>query len=162
MIMNSTPRPPRVCPASTADLKELLGRRIGPTEWFEITQAKIDAFADLTEDRQWIHVDPKRAAASEFGSTIGHGLFTLALGPKMMYELMSFDSFAHSLNYGYQKVRFPSPLPVDSRIRMYMTVSDVEELDVGAKFTVTQEFEREDQEKPVCVAEAVSWLVDGA
>jgi acyl dehydratase len=162
MIMNSTPGPPQVCPASTADLKELLGRRIGPTGWFEITQAKIDAFADLTEDRQWIHVDPKRAAASGFGSTIGHGLFTLALGPKMMYELMSFDGFAHSLNYGYQKIRFPSPLPVDSRIRMYMTVSDVEELDLGAKFTVTQEFEREGQEKPVCVAEAVSWFVDGA
>jgi hypothetical protein len=75
----------------------------------------------------------------------------------MMYELMSFEAFANSLNYGYQKVPFRSPLPVDSRIRMYMTVGAVEELEARAKLTVTQEFEREGQEKPVCVAEAVSW-----
>ena len=91
--MSSSPDP-MVRPASTADLKDLFGRRIGPTEWFELTQEKIDTFAELTEDRQWIHVDTEKAATSEFGPTIGHGLFTLSLGPKMMYELMSFEAFA--------------------------------------------------------------------
>ena len=157
----SDTRTQQVRPTSTADLEGLLGQRIGPSEWFEIDQERIDAFADLTEDRQWIHVDPDRAADSEFGSTIGHGLLTLALGPKMMYELMSFEGFAHSLNYGYQKVRFPAPLPVGSRVRMYMTVSAVEKLREGAKCTITQEFVRAGQEKPVCFAEAVSYFVDG-
>src|SRR5664279_6578901 len=110
---SSTP----IKPTSVQDLKDLVGTKLGPTEWHDITQDRINAFADLTGDHQWIHVDPERANASDFGSTIAHGLYSLSIGPRFMEDLMAFDGFAHSLNYGYEKVRFPAPLPVGSRIR---------------------------------------------
>jgi acyl dehydratase len=150
----------RLYPKTADDLRALMGAPIGPTGWQEITQAKINAFAELTGDRQWIHVDPDRAAASPFGSTIGHGLFTLALGPMLMEELMDFGGFAHSLNYGYQKVRFPAPLPVDSRIRMSFEVAAVEDVGGGIQLTTRQTFEREGQDKPVCVAESLGRFVE--
>lgn len=156
--MSTTSSPHR--PTSVAELRELEGRELGPTAWYDISQARIDAFADLTEDRQWIHVDPERAADSELGTTIGHGLFTLSLGPKFMEELMAFDGFEKSLNYGYGKVRFPSPLPVDSRIRMRATITAVDDVPGGAQVTTTQVFEREGQEKPVCVAESIGRFVE--
>lgn len=144
-------------PSSVSDLRELVGKELGPTEWFEITQADIDAFADLTRDRQWIHVDPARASASPFGSTIAHGLFSLSLGPWLFEQLMAFEGFAHALNYGYEKVRFPAPLPVGSKIRMRATVTSAE--DVGndsALVIISQVFERHGADKPVCVAQSVA------
>ena len=147
-------------PTSTADLQALIGTELGPTGWWEVTQERIDAFADLTGDHQWIHVDPARAAASPLGSTIAHGLLTLSLGPMLVEELIAFDGFAHSLNYGYAKVRFPSPLPVGSRVRMRATIVAVDPVANGAQVTVTQVFERDGSSKPVCVAESIGRFVE--
>ena len=147
-------------PASTADLLALVGTELGPTGWWDVTQERVDAFAEATGDHQWIHVDPERAAASPLGTTIAHGLLTLSLGPMFVEALIAFDGFAHSLNYGYAKVRFPSPLPVGSRVRMRATVSAVEPVTGGAQVTVTQVFERDGSSKPVCVAESIGRFVE--
>src|SRR5690606_18733774 len=88
-------------PTSIDELVDLVSKELGPTNWHTLVQEDIDTFADVTGDHQWIHVDPERSAAGPFGTTIGHGLFTLSLGPTFMEELMAFDGFAHSLNYGY-------------------------------------------------------------
>lgn len=151
--MTTAPVPVR--PTTVRELKELVGRELGPTEWHDITQERINAFADLTGDHQWIHVDPERAGASAFGSTIAHGLYSLSLGPAFMESLMAFDGFAHSLNYGYNKVRFPSPNPVGSRIRMRATITTVDDVDGGAQVTTLVTFEREGSAKPIVVAESV-------
>ncbi len=154
------PSAERLRPTTIADLQELVGSTLGPTRWHTLTQADIDAFADVTGDHQWIHVDPERAAAGPFGRTIGHGLLTLSLGPALTEELMAFDGFAHGLNYGYGKVRFPHPLPVGARVRMTATVSEVTPMGEGsAQVTTTQVFEAEGIEKPVCVAESIGRFV---
>lgn len=140
-------------PTSFGELAALQGTTLGPSQWQEITQQKIQAFADLTGDHQWIHVDPSRANASRFGSTIAHGLYSLSLGPMLMESLMAFDGFEHSLNYGYNRVRFPAPLPVGSFIRMTATIDSVEEVPSGAQLATTQRFERQGFEKPTCVAQ---------
>ena len=143
-------------PTSVQDLKDLVGTRLGPTEWHVVDQAKIDAFADLTGDHQWIHVDPQRAADSPFGSTIAHGLYSLSRTPAFLEELMAFDGFAHSLNYGYDKVRFIHPLPVDSRIRLVAELASVEETGPGAvKVVTTLTVEAEGIDKPILVAESI-------
>lgn len=153
--MPEIPHPIR--PTTIHELKSLVGTELGPTQWRTVTQTAIDGFADVTDDHQWIHVDPSRASESSFGSTIAHGLYSLSLGPAFMEELMAFDGFAHSLNYGYEKVRFPAPLPVGSRIRMRATVASVDEVDAGtANLATTQVFEREGAEKPICVAQSVA------
>jgi acyl dehydratase len=149
-------------PASVTELKELVGRELGPTEWLDVGQDKIDAFAEVTGDHQWIHVDPERAAESPMGSTIAHGLLTLSLGPAFMEALMSFEGFAHALNYGYEKVRFPAPVPVGSRLRMRAVVADVAEVPGGAQVTMTQTIEREGGDKPVLVAQAVARFYERA
>jgi acyl dehydratase len=149
-------------PQSVADLRALQGTELGPTAWVEITQDKIDAFAAVTGDHQWIHVDPVRAAASPMGSTIAHGLLTLSLAPAFMEELMAFDGFAHALNYGYEKVRFPAPVPVGSRVRMRAAITDVAEVPGGAQVTTTQTIEREGGDKPVLVAQSVARFYERA
>jgi acyl dehydratase len=138
------------------DLKASVGQEVGVSEWQTVDQAEIDRFADATGDHQWIHVDPERARDTPFGSTIAHGLYTLSIGPKLMNELFTVDKVAFALNYGYGKVRFPSPLPVDSKVRMRATLSNVEDVGGGVQVTITQTFEREGGEKPVCVAEALA------
>src|SRR5262249_44212976 len=100
------------------DLKGRVGQELGVSDWHEVTQAEIDAFAEATDDHQFIHVDPERARQTPFGSTIAHGLYTLSLGPKFSYEMFSVDDVAFGINYGYEKIRFPSPVPVDSKVRM--------------------------------------------
>ncbi len=150
-----------VKPESAEDLRALVGTVLGPTDWYTVDQPKVDAFAEATEDRQWIHVDPDRAAASPLGGTIAHGLFTLGLGPHFVEELISFDGFAHSLNYGYGKVRFPAPLPVGARVRMSLSIDAVDDVSGGAQLTSTQRFEAEGSEKPVCVAESLARFVEG-
>ncbi len=149
-----------VRPSTAAELRALQGTELGPTAWYEVTQERIDAFAQATGDHQWIHVDPERAAASPLGSTIAHGLFTLSLGPAFMEDLIAFDGFAHSLNYGYGKVRFPAPVPVGSRLRMRATISDVADVSGGVQVTTTQVFEIEGGAKPVCVAESLGRFME--
>ncbi|MGH2940899.1 MAG: MaoC family dehydratase [Solirubrobacterales bacterium] len=155
------PTPDLIHATSADDLFALEGRELGPTRWVGIAQEQIDAFAELTGDHQWIHTDPERAAASEFGSTVAHGLMTLAFGPMLMYELIAFDGFAHELNYGYEKVRFTAPLPVDSRVRMTATVVSVARAGAGIKVVARQIFEREGQDRPVCVADAIARVAEG-
>jgi acyl dehydratase len=143
------------------ELRAARGTELGVTGWREITQAEVDAFADATGDHQWIHVDPERAARSPLGGTIAHGLFTLSLAPAMTSSLLSFDGFAFALNYGYNRVRFPAPLPVGSRVRMHATLAAVDDIPGGAQITIVQTFEREGAEKPVCVAESVARVYVG-
>ena len=143
------------------DLRAALGTELGVTDWQEVTQAAIDAFADVTGDHQWIHVDVERAAQSPFSGTIAHGLYTLSLAPALTDSLLAFDGFAFALNYGYNRVRFPAPLPVGSRVRMRATLSSVEEIVGGAQITIVQTFEREGGPKPVCVAESLARVYAG-
>ena len=143
-------------PTSVEDLKALVGVELGPTEWHVVDQSRIDGFADLTGDHQWIHVDPTKAADSPFGSTIAHGLYSLSRTPAFLEELMAFDGFAHSLNYGYDKVRFIHPLPVDSRIRLRASLTSVEETSPGAVKVVTMlTVEAEGIDKPILIAESI-------
>lgn len=143
-------------PSSVAELVALEGEILGPTDWYEITQPGIDTFAEATRDFQWIHTDPERAGASPLGSTIAHGLLTLSLGPKFTMELIDFDGFGHSLNYGYDRVRFPAPLPSGSWLRMHLVVAAIEDVSGGVQVTLRQTFERRGTERPVCVADALA------
>ncbi len=143
------------------DLKSKVGEEIGVSEWREVTQDDIDRFAEVTGDDQWIHVDPERAKDTPFGGTIAHGFFTLSLAPRFSYDLWTLDGVAMALNYGLNKMRFPSPLPVGSKVRMRVTVQSVEDIPGGAQLTVVNTFEIEGGEKPVCVAEQVSRLYTG-
>jgi acyl dehydratase len=143
------------------DLKARVGQELGVSDWHEVTQAEIDAFAAATDDHQFIHVDPERAKQTPFGSTIAHGLYTLSLGPKFSYAMFSVDNIAFGLNYGYEKVRFPAPVPVDSRLRMRAELVKVDDVAGGVQFTIKQTYEVEGGEKPVCVAESVSRVYSG-
>lgn len=149
-----------VTPASVDELQELIGQQIGPSEWHEVTQERVNAFADATGDHQWIHVDPDRAAASGLGTTIAHGLYSLSLGPAFSYALVSFEEIAENgLNYGYDKVRFPAPLPVGSRVRMTHTLIAIDEVPGGLQVRSRQSFEREGHDKPVAVSESLARIV---
>lgn len=143
-------------PTSVQDLKDLVGVEVGPTQWHVVDQTKIDGFADITGDHQWIHVDPAKAADSPFGSTIAHGLYSLSRTPAFFEELMAFDGFTHSLNYGYDRIRFIHPLPVDSRIRMRAEVTQVEETSPGQVNVVTKlTVEADGIDKPIVVANSI-------
>ncbi|HEY6053519.1 MAG TPA: MaoC family dehydratase [Gaiellaceae bacterium] len=132
------------------------GLELGPSEWQEIRQERIDAFADATGDHQWIHVDPERAAAGPFGGTIAHGFLTLSMLPQSTFELMHVEDARTAINYGLNKVRFPAPVPVGSRIRTTFRLVDVSEIEGGVQVVTAATVEREGSEKPVCVAETVS------
>jgi acyl dehydratase len=127
----------------------------GPSSWIEITQAKIDGFADATDDHQWIHVDPERAKEGPFGSTIAHGYLTLSLLPVASYEVVPRQGGSMSINYGLNRVRFPAPVPVGSRVRATFEVVGVDEEDWGGQATMKATIERDGGDKPVCVAEIV-------
>jgi acyl dehydratase len=143
------------------ELHAHIGQELGVSSWYEVTQETIDRFAEVTEDFQWIHVDVERAKETPFGGTIAHGLFTLSLGPKFSYEIVDVQGFAFGVNYGYGRVRFPAPLPVGSNVRMRATLTSVEEVPGGVQFTITQTFEREGHDKPVCVAESLARAFTG-
>jgi acyl dehydratase len=143
------------------ELKAQVGQELGVSAWYEVTQEAINRFADVTGDFQWIHVDVEKAKATPFGGTIAHGLFTLSLGPKFANEILDLQGFAFGLNYGYDRIRFPAPLPVGSRLRMRATLAKVDDVPGGVQFTVTQTFEREGSEKPVCVAESLARAFTG-
>jgi acyl dehydratase len=143
------------------ELKSKIGEELGVSDWYEVTQERINAFAESTEDFQWIHVEPERAKDTPFGGTIAHGLLTLSLGPKFSYSLFELQGFAFGLNYGYDRVRFPAPVPVGSKLRMRATLSKVDDVAGGLQITITQTFEIEGGEKPVCVAESLSRVYGG-
>ena len=131
-----------------------VGDTFGPSSWIEIPQEKIDAFAEATGDHQWIHVDPERAKDGPFGTTIAHGYLTLSLLPVASYEVVPRQG-GMSINYGLNRVRFPAPVPVGSRLRTTFEVIGVEEHDWGIQATMQATIEREGGDKPVCVAELV-------
>jgi len=154
-LSSGRPRTPRTREA----LEDLVGTELGPTAWREVTHAQVCAFAEVTGDRQWIHLDQDRAAKGPLGTTIAHGLLTLSLGPALLAELLSFEGFSASLNYGYDRVRFPSPLPVGARVRMRATVLDLSERGPAIHVHHRQTFEREGSDRPVAVADAVAHLL---
>jgi acyl dehydratase len=139
-----------------AGLKELVGQHLGYSEWLEITQERVNTFADATGDHQWIHVDPERAKDGPFGGTIAHGYLTLSLGPVLMPSIASVSGVRMGVNYGCNKVRFLSPVKVGARVRLGAELTDVEELPGnGAQVSMTFTFEIEDSEKPAAVAEII-------
>ncbi len=131
------------------------GLEVGPTDWREIKQSRIDAFADATDDPQWIHVDPVRAADGPFGTTVAHGFLTLSLLVPAAYELLPIENASATINYGLNKVRFPAPVPVGSKTRTRLRIDDVAEINGGVQVTMAATVEREGGDKPVCAAELV-------
>ena len=128
------------------------GARFGPGPWFTIDQARVDGFADSSSDIQWIHTDPLRAAAGPFGTTVAHGFLTLSLLSPLFDELVAFEDSALSINYGLDRVRFPAPVPVGSRIRATFEVESVREIEGGIQATFASRVELEGSDKPGCVA----------
>ena len=143
--------------SSIDELKELIGEPIGPSDWVEVTQEDINKFAEVSGDDQWIHVDVERAEReSPFGTTVAHGNLTLSLIDGLRLKLIKQEGVKMGINYGWNKVRFPAPVPAGSKVRATAEIQTVEELgdgwvQVATKFTL----EREGGEKPVCVAESV-------
>lgn len=131
------------------------GTELGPTEWLEITQDRVNLFADATDDHQWIHVDPERAAGGPFGGAIAHGLLTLSLIPHFTHQLYSVDNVAMAINYGYNKVRFITPVKVGAKLRARAAISSVTQLDNGVQATLSTTVEIEGSDKPAAVAEAI-------
>jgi acyl dehydratase len=142
-------------------VKDFVGQELGVSDWHLVTQEEIDEFARVTGDDQWIHVDVERAKGSPFGGTIAHGYFTLSLAPRFSYDMFTFEGFAFGVNYGLNRLRFPSPMPVGDRVRMRAKLASVEEIPGGAQITTELTFEREGGEKPVCVAESLSRVYTG-
>jgi acyl dehydratase len=138
-------------------LRELIGQPIGPTDWVEITQEDIDKFAEVSRDHQWIHTDPERAAReSPFGTTVAHGNLTLSLVDALRTQLIAQQGVKMGINYGFNKVRFPAPVPSGSRIRATAEVMSVDDLGEGWWHVVTKfTLERDGGDTPVCVAESV-------
>ncbi|AYL35229.1 MaoC family dehydratase [Streptomyces fungicidicus] len=141
---------------SVDDLKAAVGEQLGYTDWLEVDQKRIDLFAEATGDHQWIHVDPEKAAAGPFGTTIAHGYLTLSLLPLFGPQLLSVEGVRMGVNYGTNKVRFPAPVPVGSRVRATATVTAVDEVQGGVQVATAFTVEREGGDKPVCVAESVA------
>ncbi|MFI0818413.1 MaoC family dehydratase [Streptomyces sp. NPDC021098] len=141
---------------SPEELRAAVGEELGPTDWLEIDQKRIDLFADATGDHQWIHVDAEKAAAGPFGTTIAHGYLTLSLLPHFSPRLLRVEGVTMGVNYGTNKVRFPSPVPVGSRLRATGRIAEVAEVKDGIQLTLTVTVEREGGTKPACVAESVS------
>src|ERR1700722_18082968 len=136
-------------------LKELQGKHIGWTSWHEVDQNQVNLFADATGDHQWIHVDPERAANGPFGGAIAYGDLTLSLAPVLLSELLAVEGMAFGVNYGCNKVRFPSPVKVGSKLRLGAEVTSVEDVPGGVQATYTLTIETEGSTKPSCVAEVV-------
>lgn len=141
------------------ELHDAAGTEIGTTEWIQITQKRVNEFADATGDHQWIHVDVERAKDGPFGGTIAHGYLTLSLVPWLGSMLFHLDTPGAKLNYGINKVRFPHPVMVGSRIRSTVSIKEVTDLAAGKQLTVGHVIEIEGETKPACVAETVVLLL---
>ena len=133
----------------------LVGQHLGHSEWLEITQERVNQFAEATGDFQWIHVDVERAKAGPFGGPIAHGYLTLSLGPVLYPQIVRINGFAMGVNYGANKVRFPSPVPVGAKLRLGVKLLAVEEIAGGLQSTMEFTFECEGAAKPSCVAEII-------
>jgi acyl dehydratase len=131
------------------------GAELGPTDWLEVTQDRVNLFADATDDHQWIHIDPERAANGPFGGTIAHGLLTLSLLPHFTHQLYTVDNIAMAINYGYNKVRFITPVRVGAKIRARAQIAKVDQLDGSVQATVTVTVEIDGSDKPAAVAESI-------
>ena len=136
-------------------LKAKVGEHLGYSDYVEITQEQVNQFADATGDHQWIHIDVERAKAGPFGGPIAHGYLTLSLGPALSPQIMAVTGVAMGVNYGCNKVRFPSPVPVGSKLRLGAKLLEVEDVAGGAQVTMEFTFEVEGAPKPSCVAEVV-------
>ncbi len=140
-----------------AELPSFKGQVLGTSDWFEITQERVNTFADATDDQQWIHVDVERAKAeSPFGGPIAHGFLTLSMFVPMWSQILVVTDVGMAVNYGLNKVRFPAPVPVGSRVRLTATLTEIEEIKGGVQMTVAGTVEREGSDKPVCVLESVT------
>ena len=131
------------------------GSALGPTDWLEVTQERVNLFADATDDHQWIHIDPERAANGPFGGTIAHGLLTLSLLPYFTHHLYTVDNVAMAINYGYNKVRFITPVRVGAKIRARAEIAKVDQLEGAVQATVTVTVEIDGSDKPAAVAESI-------
>ena len=146
---------------SVAELEAIVGRDVIVGDWIEIDQERVNRFAEATDDRQWIHVDPERARQGPFGAPIAHGFLTLSLLPHLMSQTIEIRNTVMGVNYGLNKVRFPSPVPVGSRLRPHLRLLSLEHLPPqlgrpGAQLVWEVTIEREGGDKPVCVAESVT------
>ena len=140
-----------------AELPSLKGEELGTSDWFEVTQDRVNLFADATGDHQWIHIDVERAKAeSPFGGPIAHGYLTLSLLVPLVSQTYTISDAKMGVNYGLNKVRFPAPVPVGSKVRAHVTLKDVEEVAGGLQNTFAVTIEREGGDKPVCIAEWVT------
>lgn len=143
---------------SRRDITAAVGEELGPTPWFPITQDRVDTFATATGDQQWIHVDPDRAAKGPFGRTVAHGYLTLSLIPLLAAELVAYETGGPRLNYGLNKVRFPRPVPVGSRVRARAVIGEVTDVPSGTQVVTRYTVEIEGCDKPACVAETLTLL----
>ncbi len=141
------------------ELEQSVGTHIGYSSWHEVTQEQVNRFADATGDHQWIHVDPLRAAEGPFGAPIAHGYLTLSMISMMLWEVFTVEGLSMTINYGLNKVRFPAPAPVGSRLRAGAEVAELTRTSNGAQLVMRVTVEREGGDKPVCVAETVALLV---
>jgi acyl dehydratase len=145
--------------ASLTELKSLIGQEVAVSDWVLITQERVQLFADATGDHQWIHLDAERCKKeSPFGGPIAHGFLTLSLLPLLMESAIRMTDVKMGVNYGLNKVRFPAPVPVGSKVRGRMTLQSVEDIPGGAQITWLVTMEREGSDKPVCIAESIARL----
>lgn len=142
--------------SNAEDVRAAEGEKLGSSEWTTITQEQIDQFADATHDHQWIHVDAERAAQGPFGTTIAHGFLTLSLVSALNSQTYRFENLRMGINYGTNKVRFPNPVPVGSRVRSHTELTGVADTGDGLQLTVSTTIEIEGAEKPACVAEVLT------
>ncbi|GAA3443361.1 MaoC family dehydratase [Planomonospora venezuelensis] len=145
--------------ANVQELKAAVGEHLGRTEWRTVTQEQVGLFADATGDHQWIHVDVEAAAKGPFGGTIAHGYLSLSLLPSFMMELLRVDGLAMGINYGLDKVRFPSPVPVGARVRAGAELVDLKGTPAGYLSKMRMTVEVEGRDKPACVADTLSLYV---
>ncbi len=141
------------------EIEAAAGEELGSSDWVEITQERVDQFAEATGDHQWIHVDVEKAKQGPFGGTIAHGYLTLSLVPWLGSQVFSLETPGAKLNYGVNKVRFPSPVPVGSRVRAKVAVDQVADVPAGKQLTMKYVVEIEGHDKPACVAETVVLLL---
>ena len=138
------------------ELRSLIGKRLGTSDWYDVTQERVNAFADATGDQQWIHVDPARAAMeSPYGTTIAHGFFTLSLVISLANQAFQIEGVKMIVNYGLNRVRFPAPLKVGARIRLHVDLVEIAEASQGVQAVIKETFEVEGESRPACVSEQV-------
>jgi acyl dehydratase len=142
--------------ATLESLRDKVGQHLASSDWITVDQERIDLFAQATGGHQWIHVDPVRAAAGPFGTTIAHGFLTLSLVPEIAQSAMAIDDVRMSVNYGLNRVRFMGPVPSGSRLRGHLKLAAFEPIEGGAQLVTEITIEREGVPKPVCIAEAVA------